>query len=262
MGCGASAAKYAGSSIREVALTIDRLKQRGITELEGLVTETAEQAAERHEMELCENLWNRVDTDGNGTLEPYELQRILVDMNRSLTPEQLQTVSNTLDADGSGKVDRQEFLEWFRRGVNTDWAELQKMEAKGKRAMKKVRRASVTLMTMSDPTRSSLSAALADGSKQAEYASASPGEIAMQQVIMRVESNVDVVEVLHQFVLADVRGEDDEVRKGTLGSIRTREIGAVLEALEVNLPLDQHQALSNELEERHTGRFEVRSVCI
>ncbi len=83
---------------------------------------------EQQEEADVRNVFDGIDLDGNGTLERNELdtlaQRLL---HRPLSEKELDKAMHDMDEDGSGEVDFEEFLEWWRseRGnANSPWAGL------------------------------------------------------------------------------------------------------------------------------------------
>lgn len=61
-------------------------------------------------------VWQTVDADGNGTLGRDELREVLAQMHGSVTEEQLSTVMEQVDTDGSGAVEFDEFERWWAAG--------------------------------------------------------------------------------------------------------------------------------------------------
>lgn len=61
--------------------------------------------------ELLSPFFRKYDTDGNGTLGVEELRALLFDLNETVTPEQARTWMARFDSDGSGCIDRSEFLD-------------------------------------------------------------------------------------------------------------------------------------------------------
>jgi hypothetical protein len=55
-------------------------------------------------------VWVKVDTDGNGSLDPTELGSMLGLMGQEMD---IETVMAEIDEDGDGEVDKDEFLEWW-----------------------------------------------------------------------------------------------------------------------------------------------------
>jgi hypothetical protein len=83
---------------------------------------------EQQEEADVRNVFDGIDLDGNGTLERNELdtlaQRLL---HRPLSDKELDQAMRDMDEDGSGEVDFEEFLEWWRseRGnADSPWAGL------------------------------------------------------------------------------------------------------------------------------------------
>lgn len=73
-------------------------------------------------------VFDGIDLDGNGTLERNELdtlaQRLL---HRPLSDKELDKAMSDMDEDGSGEVDFEEFLQWWRTekgDAKSPWAGL------------------------------------------------------------------------------------------------------------------------------------------
>lgn len=77
------------------------------------------------------DLWQRVDYNGNGTLEAPEIAMILVDIGHPLASNQIQALMDEIDVDKSGTIGRVEFVEWYKDSVKNDWKNLPVAVPKG-----------------------------------------------------------------------------------------------------------------------------------
>lgn len=86
-------------------------------------------------------LFDSIDEDGSGTLEREEIDMLAKEMDTPLTERELDVAMATMDADGSGEVDFEEFSEWYllmrKKGRMPSWgraiSELQRRGGKGKK---------------------------------------------------------------------------------------------------------------------------------
>ena len=74
----------------------------------------------RHLNNLAQSMFDRFDADGSGSIDAAELARLCAHLGHELSEEQLKVAMQTLDADGSGLVDFDEFLGWFELGLRAD----------------------------------------------------------------------------------------------------------------------------------------------
>ena len=95
--------------------------------------------------ELLADLFNKIDTDGSGFLDREEIAQLSVELGKPLTEAELDKAMLSMDADGSGEVDLEEFVGWFEAmkaaGEMPSWgaalAELQsKMRAEKEKEMR------------------------------------------------------------------------------------------------------------------------------
>lgn len=56
------------------------------------------------------------DNDGSGTIDRDELKNMLMDLCVPMNSEELETLITQLDADGSGDIDFEEFIDWYSGG--------------------------------------------------------------------------------------------------------------------------------------------------
>lgn len=60
-------------------------------------------------------MWGKADTDGDGDLDPKEIGPVLHEMGRDVTPDMIESVRKELDKDGDGKIDAEEFADWYTK---------------------------------------------------------------------------------------------------------------------------------------------------
>lgn len=65
-------------------------------------------------------MFDRFDSNGDGQLNAKELALLCADLGHDLTDKQLRLAVKSLDADGSGSIDFDEFMKWFELGLRTD----------------------------------------------------------------------------------------------------------------------------------------------
>eukprot|EP01051_Picozoa_sp_SAG22_P005135 SAG22_NODE_297_length_12786_cov_3.360290_4_plen_2527_part_00 len=68
----------------------------------------------RKEIKHLQELFDRIDEDCNGTMDVAEFQQLTVDIGMALNTIELQSIWLELDADGSGEVEFEEFVQWFK----------------------------------------------------------------------------------------------------------------------------------------------------
>ena len=61
-------------------------------------------------------LWKQSDTDGSGSLDLEEVQKIIEGMDRKVGEDEMQEVMAEIDLDSSGEVGFGEFLVWWEKG--------------------------------------------------------------------------------------------------------------------------------------------------
>jgi hypothetical protein len=95
--------------------------------------------------ELLADLFNKIDTDGSGYLDRDEIAQLSIELGKPLSEAELDDAMLSMDADGSGEVDLEEFVGWFEAmkaaGKMPSWgaalAELQaKMRAEKEKEMR------------------------------------------------------------------------------------------------------------------------------
>lgn len=76
--------------------------------------------------ELLAELFNKIDTDGSGLLDRDEIAQLSRDLGKPLSEAELDDAMLSMDADGSGEVDLEEFIAWFEAmkaaGKMPSWA--------------------------------------------------------------------------------------------------------------------------------------------
>lgn len=63
---------------------------------------------------LSRIVFDKFDQDGNGWMSREELRSLCLEMGYLLTDEELVWALSILDKDGSGKIDYQEFSDWWK----------------------------------------------------------------------------------------------------------------------------------------------------
>ena len=69
---------------------------------------------------MAEMLFQEIDADGGGTLEPDEVAALAKQLGCPLSQEELDAAMATMDADGNGHVDFDEFLPWYKQLAEED----------------------------------------------------------------------------------------------------------------------------------------------
>lgn len=54
-------------------------------------------------------MFQEYDANGNGTLDIYEIRKILLHMDMEMTKENAQELMDVIDTDGSGEIDFNEY---------------------------------------------------------------------------------------------------------------------------------------------------------
>ena len=73
------------------------------------------QANELPPEEAAEKIFDMIDKDGDGTLDTDELRAAFEGMHTGLSLNELTQIINVFDADNSGRVGRDEFVEAIKR---------------------------------------------------------------------------------------------------------------------------------------------------
>ncbi|CAF2361463.1 unnamed protein product [Rotaria sp. Silwood2] len=63
---------------------------------------------------ISELMFNKYDKDKNGTISRDELRSLCYDMGYYLSDDELEWACTLIDKDGNGKIDYQEFADWWR----------------------------------------------------------------------------------------------------------------------------------------------------
>ena len=79
-------------------------------------------------------VFNRVDIDNNGTLDPREVEGLAAALGVMLTEVQLAAAFTDMDADRSGTVDIREFEAWWSTNMEA-WLAQASAEAVGCRVI-------------------------------------------------------------------------------------------------------------------------------
>ena len=128
MGCGASSSCPAGASLDCGAAARAREERYRIEERDMQEALNPKLKQIRLAPVRIANMWRRADMDGTGDLGMEEIGMILVDVGHALTRAQLEKVMEVVDKDGQGQVSREEFTEWYKRMLDTDFAEISEQQ--------------------------------------------------------------------------------------------------------------------------------------
>lgn len=73
-------------------------------------------AVEAEQTKMLQDLWSAFDTDRSGTLEQDEVAKVITAaFGRKVKDEELKKAFTEMDADGSGEIDFDEFVGWWRQ---------------------------------------------------------------------------------------------------------------------------------------------------
>ena len=84
---------------------------------------------EFQQKEDLEELFDKLDSDGGGTIDVDELRKLTTDLGLSLTTVELQEAMRDIDDDDDNEIEFAEFYEWFKAKKNSSTglaAEIQK----------------------------------------------------------------------------------------------------------------------------------------
>lgn len=75
--------------------------------------------------ELIQNLFSEIDVDQSGTLDREEIKLLALRLGKPMTERQLDEAITSMDADGGGEVDIEEFTAWFQSAgaASASWAQ-------------------------------------------------------------------------------------------------------------------------------------------
>jgi len=63
-------------------------------------------------------IFNRIDTDKSGAIDPDEFRALIKDMHLKLADEEVMALFNTIDLDNNGTLEFNEFLTWWQDSVS------------------------------------------------------------------------------------------------------------------------------------------------
>eukprot|EP01043_Picozoa_sp_COSAG02_P071328 COSAG02_NODE_12992_length_1463_cov_1.834311_2_plen_114_part_00 len=77
---------------------------------------------------MCAALFDEIDADGDGTLDPTEVRQLLVKLGiEKVDARSLQEIFSKMDPDGDGLVTRDEFLNWWKNEADEFKAKIEKL---------------------------------------------------------------------------------------------------------------------------------------
>jgi len=65
------------------------------------------------------DVFRDIDTDGSGFLDQQEIKDMATRLGRPLSEEQLKSLFDTMDKDRNGRIDVEEFIDWYNDGAET-----------------------------------------------------------------------------------------------------------------------------------------------
>ena len=72
---------------------------------------------------MLRELFERADSDESGMLEREEVRAVVTEMGMPLTDPELTDAMDAMDGDGSGEVDFEEFVAWWRKTISVSTAQ-------------------------------------------------------------------------------------------------------------------------------------------
>ena len=66
--------------------------------------------------EMVRHAFEEADVSKDGSLSAEELGQLCVGLGSTLEPQELEAALQTLDKDGSGKIEMEEFMQWWKGG--------------------------------------------------------------------------------------------------------------------------------------------------
>ena len=81
---------------------------------------------ENADLERARRIFEGIDLDRSGELDRNEIRELGAQLGAEMTDEELQSAMDEMDADGSGEVDLDEFLAWWKsaRSSESTWARM------------------------------------------------------------------------------------------------------------------------------------------
>ena len=73
-----------------------------------------------------EEIFRRYDVDGSGTIEAAELGEVMKDLGQEVSPAELRKMIEAIDADGSGEIDFEEFMQAVNGKMSAVFADMNK----------------------------------------------------------------------------------------------------------------------------------------
>ena len=110
-------ADYSVLSLEELLATpANQLGSRVAEKFQSTISNSTDETKTK----LMKKIWDRVDVDGDGTLDKDELRQVLVQMGKSPEEIDMDVVMADVDKDGDGEIDFREFEEWFNKQESGD----------------------------------------------------------------------------------------------------------------------------------------------
>ena len=76
----------------------------------------------KHQLRDSRRVWDEIDKDGDGSLDPYELRELLTKLGMTVFKQQdIEHLMSELDTDGDGSISYDEFDVWWRQNGGTKY---------------------------------------------------------------------------------------------------------------------------------------------
>ena len=89
----------------------------------------ARQAAEEAQHEELRGAFEMFDMNADGYIDRYELHKTLKEMGQDRTDEDVRAIIRSVDLDGNGKIDFEEFKLYMKPKINNRMSEVQLQQA-------------------------------------------------------------------------------------------------------------------------------------